>query len=139
MKKEFNKIDFLRDLVDDVASSERAGKKFEADAAILGPLLVGVQRELTLLTLRHDALKNRFWQMRKGDDSKWRVCSAAVSSEVVDGQEAGFGSPEEALDEVILRYTLASPRGLQGHPEVFARSAEEHSKLAGGSDGVDSD
>jgi hypothetical protein len=43
----FNKIDFLRDLIDDVASSERAGKKFEADAAILGPLLVGVQRELT--------------------------------------------------------------------------------------------
>ena len=43
----FNKIDFLRDLIDDVASSERAGKKFEADAAILGPLLVGVQRELS--------------------------------------------------------------------------------------------
>ena len=43
----FNKIDFLNDLIDDVASSERAGKRFEADAAILGPLLIGVHRELT--------------------------------------------------------------------------------------------
>ncbi len=40
----FNKIDFLRDLIDDVASSQRAGKRFEADAAVLGPLLVSVQR-----------------------------------------------------------------------------------------------
>ncbi len=137
--KKFTANDFLSALIDDVASSERAGKKFEADAAILGPLLCSTSRELTLLSLRYEALKNRFWQVRKGDDSKWRVCSAEVSSEVVDGQEAGFGGPEEALDEVILRYTLASPRGLQGHPEVFGRSAEEHSKLAGGSDGVDGD
>jgi hypothetical protein len=42
----FNKFDFLRDLIDDVASSKRAGKRFEADAAILGPLLVGVLHEL---------------------------------------------------------------------------------------------
>ncbi len=114
--REFNALDFLRDLVDDCASSERAGKKSEADAAILGPLLCSTSRELTLLSLRYDALKKRSWQVRRCDDSKWRVCSAEVSSEVVDGQEAGFGSPEEALDEAILRYTLASPRGLQGHP-----------------------
>ena len=107
MKKEFNKIDFLRDLIDDVASSERAGKKFEAAAAILGPLLVGVQRELALLTLRYDALKNRFWQMRKGDDSKWRVCSPEIQQlAILDGQADGFDSPEEALDEAILRCAL---------------------------------
>ena len=101
--KRFNAIFFLRDLVDDVASSERAGKKFEADAAILGPLLCSTSRELTLLTLHYDALKNRFWQVRKSDDAKWRAYAAAVSSEVLDGQEAGFDSPEEALNEAILR------------------------------------
>ena len=40
--KRFNANDFLNALIDDVASSERAGKKFEADAAILGPLLLSV-------------------------------------------------------------------------------------------------
>ncbi len=65
MKTKFHAIDFLRHLVDDVASSERDGKKFEADAAILGPLLLSVQQELTVLTLRYDALKKRSWQVRK--------------------------------------------------------------------------
>ncbi len=104
--KQFHAGDFLRDLVDDVASSERAGKKFEADAAILGPLLCSTSRELLLLTLRYDALKKRFWQVRKCDDSKWRVCSAEVSSEVLDGQQAGSDSAEEALDGAILRCAL---------------------------------
>ncbi len=104
--KKFNAVDFLRALVDDVASSEREGKQFAADPSILGPLLLSVQEELTVLALRHDALKNRFWQMRKGDDSKWRVCSAEVSSEVLDGQGDGFDSPEEALDGAILRCAL---------------------------------
>ena len=52
MKKKFNAINFLRNLVDDVASSEREGKQFAADPSILGPLLLSVQEELTLLTLR---------------------------------------------------------------------------------------
>ena len=59
--KQFNAIDFLRALVDDVASSERAGKQFAADPSILGPLLCSTSRELTLLTLRYEALKNSFW------------------------------------------------------------------------------
>ena len=63
--KQFNAINFLRALVDDVASSERAGKKFEADPDILGPLLISVQSELTLLSVRYDALKKRSWQVRK--------------------------------------------------------------------------
>ncbi len=105
--KKFNAVDFLRALVDDVASSAREGKQFEADPSILGPLLLGVQKELTVLTLHCDALKKRFWQVRKGDDSKWRVYSAAVSSEVLDGQQAGFDSSEEALDGAILRCTLS--------------------------------
>ena len=100
--KKFNAVDFLRALVDDVASSERAGKKFAADPSILGPLLLGVQEELTVLARRYEALKNEFWQVRKGDDSKWRAYSAAVSSEVLDGQGDGFDSPEEALDGAIL-------------------------------------
>ncbi len=110
--REFRAADFLRDLVDDCASSEREGQKFEADPSILGPLLLGVQKELTLLSLRYDALKKRSWQVRKSDDSKWRVYSAAVSLEVLDGHEAGFDSPEEALDEAILRHSVASLRNL---------------------------
>ncbi len=104
--KEFNAIDFLRRLIDDVASSAREGKQFAAVPSILGPLLLSVQKELTVLTLRYEALKNRFWQVRKGDDSKWRVYSAEFSSEVLDGQEDGFDSPEEALDGAILRCAL---------------------------------
>ena len=63
--KKFNAINFLRALVDDVASSEREGKQFAADPSILGPLLLSVQQELTVLTLRYDALKKRPWQVRK--------------------------------------------------------------------------
>ena len=102
----FNANDFLNALIDDVASSERAGKQFAADPSILGPLLCSTSRELTLLTLRYEALKNNFWQVRKSDDSKWRVYSAAVSVEVLDGHEDGFHSPEEALDAAILRCAL---------------------------------
>ena len=104
--------DFLRDLVDDVASSERDGKKFEADAAILGPLLCSTSRELTLLTLRYEALKNKFWQVRKSDDAKWRVCSAEIPQlAILDGQADGFDRPEEALDEAILRCALRANTG----------------------------
>ncbi len=42
----------MRELADDVASSAREGKQFAADPSILGPLLLSVQQELTLLTLR---------------------------------------------------------------------------------------
>ena len=108
--KAFHAGDFLRDLVDDVASSERDGNQFEADPSILGPLLIGVQKQLTLFSLRYDALKNNFWQVRKSDDSKWRVYSAAVSVEVLDGHEDGFHSPEEALDAAILRCALRENR-----------------------------
>ena len=101
--KEFHAIDFLRHLVDDVASRAREGKQFAAAPSILGPLLCSTSRELTLLSLRYDSLKNKFWQVRKCHDSKWRVCSARVSSEVLDGQQAGFDSREEALDGAILR------------------------------------
>jgi len=104
--KRFNAINFLRDLVDDVASSEREGKQFAADPSILGPLLVSVQQELTVLTLRYDVLKKRPWQVGKCDDAKWRVCSAEVSLEVLEGQADGFDSPEEALDRAILRCAL---------------------------------
>ncbi len=57
--KQFNAIDFLRALVDDVASSEREGKQFVADPSILGPLLLSVQQELTLLALRIRAQSER--------------------------------------------------------------------------------
>ncbi len=116
--KAFDATDFLRDLVDDCASSEAEGKQFAADPSILGPLLLSVQKQLSLFSLRYDALKNNFWQVRKSDDSKWRVYSAAVSLEVLDGHEAGFDSPEEALDEAILRHSVASLRDLQGHSTV---------------------
>ncbi len=105
--KKFNAINFLRALVDDVASSEREGKQFAADPSILGPLLLSVQQELTVLTLRYDALKKRSWQVRQSDDSKWRVYSAAASQDVLDGQGDEFDSPEEALDEAILRCALS--------------------------------
>ena len=57
--RKFNAVEFLRALVDDVASSERAGKKFAADPSILGPLLLSVQQEHTLLTLRMRAQSER--------------------------------------------------------------------------------
>ncbi len=104
--KEFHAINFLRDLVDDVASSAREGKQFVADPCMLGPRLCSTSRELTLLSLCYEALKNEFWQVRRSDDLKWRVCSAEVSLEVLDGQADGFDSPEEALDEAILRCAL---------------------------------
>ena len=63
--KKFNADRFLSNLIEDVASSARAGKKFEADAAILGPLLLSVQNDLALLTLRYEGLKKRSWQVRK--------------------------------------------------------------------------
>ena len=63
--REFNADRFLSNLIDDVASSEREGKQFEADPSILGPLLLSVQQELTVLTLRYDTLKKRSWQVRK--------------------------------------------------------------------------
>ncbi len=109
--KKFNAINFLRALVDDIAATERAGKEFVADPSMLGPRLLGAQTELTLLTLRYDALKNEFWQVRQSDDLKWRVYSAAVSSEVLDGQGDGFDSHEEALDGAILRCTLRANTG----------------------------
>ncbi len=105
--KQFNAINFLSALVDNVASSDREGKQFAAAASILGPLLLSVQQELTVLTLRYDALNERLWQVHKSDDSKWRVYSAAVSSEVLDGQGDGFDSPEEALDGAVLRCALS--------------------------------
>ena len=111
---QFHAINFLRDLIDDVASSAREGKQFAADPSILGPLLLGAQKELTVLALRYDALKNRFWQVRKDYGSKWRVYSAEVSSEVLDGQEDGFDSPEEALDGAILRCALRVNDGAVG-------------------------
>ncbi len=109
--KQFHAINFLRDFVDDVASSAREGKQFAADPSILGPLLLSVQQELTALILRYDALNERLWQVHKSDDSKWRVYSAAVSSEVLDGQGDGFDSPEEALDGAVLRCALRANTG----------------------------
>lgn len=79
--REFHAADFLRALEDDCASSETEGKQFEADPSILGPLLSSAWRELTLLAIHYEALKDRFWQVYKSDGSKWRVCSAPVSSE----------------------------------------------------------
>ena len=104
--KEFHAGDFLRDLVDHCASSEAEGKQFAAAPSILGPLLPSAWRELLLITLRYEALKKQFWQVRKSDDSKWRVYSAEVSLEVLEGQQAGFDSAEEALDAAILRCSL---------------------------------
>ena len=101
--REFDAADFLRALEDACASSETKGKQFEADPSVLGPLLCSTSRELTLISSHYAALKDRFWQVHQSDDSKWRVCSARVSSEVLDGQETGFDSPEEALNEAILR------------------------------------
>jgi len=63
--KQFNAINFLSALVDNVASSDREGKQFAAAASILGPLLLSVQQELTVLTLRYEALKDRSGQVRK--------------------------------------------------------------------------
>ena len=63
--REFNADRFLSNLIDDVASSDREGRQFAADPSILGPLLLSVQQELTVLTLRYDALKKRPWQVRK--------------------------------------------------------------------------
>ncbi len=104
--KKFNAVDFLRDLVNDCASSEREGKQFAADPSKLGPLLQSTWREFTLLTLRYEALHERLWQVHQSDDSKWRVCSAQVSSEALDDQADGFHSSEEALDAAILRCAL---------------------------------
>ena len=101
--REFHAADFLRALEDACASSETKGKQFEADPCILGPLLSSAWRELNLLAIHYEALRDRFWQVHEADDSKWRVCSARVSSEVLDGQQSGFDSPEEALNEAILR------------------------------------
>ena len=111
--KEFNAGEFLRNLVDHCASSEAEGKQFAADPYKLGPLLESASREFTLLSLRYEALKRKLWQVRKSDDSKWRVYSAV---EVMDGQEDGFDSPEEALDEAILRCSLATLTGLEALP-----------------------
>ncbi len=104
--KQFHVDRFLSNLIEDVVSSAREGKQFAADPSILGPLLLSVQQELTVLTLRYDALKKRSWQVRQSDDSKWRVYAAEVSSEVLDGQADGFDSAEEALDGAILRCAL---------------------------------
>ncbi len=110
--RRFNAINFLRDLVDDVASSARERKQFAADPSILGPLLCSTSRELTLLSLRHEALKNSFWQVRQSDDSKWRVCSPEIQQlAILDGQADGFDSPEEALDGAILRCALRANTG----------------------------
>ena len=107
MKKKFNAIGFLRDLVDDIAATERAGKEFVADPSMLGPRLLSVQNELALLTLHYDALKKRSWQVRQSDDLKWRVCSPEIQQlAILDGQQAGSDSAEEALDEAILRCAL---------------------------------
>lgn len=103
---EFDAAGFLRALENACASSETDGKQFEADPSVLGPLLSSAWRELTLLSIHYEALKDRFWQVHEAGDSKWRVCSAQVSSEVLDGQEAGFDSPEEALNEAILQYAF---------------------------------
>ncbi len=107
--KEFHAGNFLRDLVDHCACTEAEGKQFAAAPSILGPLLCSAWRQLVLITLRYEALKNEFWQVRKSDDSKWRVYSAV---EVMDGQEDGFDSAEEALDEAILRSSPATLTGL---------------------------
>ena len=105
---EFCAIGFVDALTDAVAASERAGEQFAADPSILGPLLCSTSRELRLLTLRYEALRNASWQVRKDDDSKWRVFSASVSSELLDGQEEGFDSAEEALDGAILRCAIGT-------------------------------
>ncbi len=63
--REFNADRFLSNLIDDVASSDREGRQFAADPSILGPLLLSVQQELTALTLRYEALKDRSRQVRK--------------------------------------------------------------------------
>ena len=56
--KKFNADRFLSNLIEDVASSAREGKQFAADPAILGPLLLSVQNELTLLSIHYEALKD---------------------------------------------------------------------------------
>ena len=105
--KEFDAREFLRKLVNACASSEAEGKQFAADPSKLGPLLESALRDFSLLALRYEALKKRSWQVRKSEDSKWRVYSAEVSSEVLDDQQAGSDSPEEALDGAILRCALS--------------------------------
>ncbi len=63
--KKFNADRFLSNLIEDVVSSAREGKQFEADPSILGPLLLSVQNELTLLSIHYEALKDRSRQVRK--------------------------------------------------------------------------
>ncbi len=110
--KQFHANDFLSALIDDVASSAREGRQFAADPSMLGPRLLSVQQELTVLTLRYDALKKRSWQVRQSDDLKWRVCSPEIQQlAILDGQAIGFDSPEEALDGAILRCALRANTG----------------------------
>ena len=55
--KQFHAAEFLRDLVDDCASSEREGKHFAADPSKLGPLLESALRAFSLLSLQYEALR----------------------------------------------------------------------------------
>ena len=77
--KQFHAGDFLRHLVDDVASSERAGKKFEADAAILGSLQAQ-RRRVAFPIPNHHISFSRYRNFRfeylgdfRADFEAWRV------------------------------------------------------------------
>ena len=98
--KKFNAKTFLEQLIDDVASHERAGKRYDADPYILGPLLISLRTELLLLINRQEAMCENALQVIKTEDNKYRVSIPATKDFVVTG-EGGFDTPGEALDTTI--------------------------------------
>ncbi len=98
--KIFNAKTFLEELIDDVASHERAGKRYDADPYILGPLLISLQTELSLLTNRQEAICENALQVYKTEDNKYRVSVPTTKVFAVTGT-GGFDTPGEALDVTI--------------------------------------
>jgi len=98
--KTFNAKTFLEELIDDVASSVRERKRFDADPYILGPLLISLRTELLLLINRQEAICENALQVTKTEDDKYRVSIPTTKDFVVTGK-GGFDTPGEALDATI--------------------------------------
>ena len=102
--KEFNAMRFLEALEDTCVTASRESKQFTADPWELGPRITSTLEALQVSSMYCDALLKSGWAVVRSEvDSKWRVYVSRDPQDILEGQQDGFESAEEALDHAIIR------------------------------------
>jgi hypothetical protein len=113
MKKttKFDAIRFLELLEEACVTASREDQQFVADPWELGPRIASTLKALRISSMYSDALMENLWSLGQSEtDSKWRVHVSGEPRELLNGQEDGYESAEEALNHAIIHHELSAAR-----------------------------